>query len=195
VTTTPKTCTCVAKLQVDDCNFAHYLAGSPTAVDGEPMPEDQMRHLLSMTDKLNEKLKVLVSGHKKDDNATAIATMLAFNIQAKEAAQASLKCGYPLVYAPRGPSAPPTCTGAEAAALRPILPTLAGGAVVTAARSSLRCNRVQHFRWCPRRSYSGCSARTATSGGSLRLVRRPGTAASSSAHNERLESRERKLRG
>ena len=80
VTTTPKTCTCVAKLQVDDCNFAHYLAGSPTAVDGEPMPEDQMRHLLSMTDKLNEKLKVLVSGHKKDDNATAIATMLAFNI-------------------------------------------------------------------------------------------------------------------
>jgi hypothetical protein len=135
--------------EVDDCNFAHYLAGSPTAVAGEPMPENQMNRLLSMTDKLNENLKVLVSGHKNDDNATATATMLACNIQAKDAAQASLKCGFPQVYAPRDPPAPPTCTGAEAAALRPVLPTLADGAVVTAVQPSAALSVVprQKLQW------------------------------------------------
>ena len=68
---------------VDDCNFAHCLAGPPTDVPDEPMPKDQMAHLNAMTDELTDKLKVLVSEYKKDDNATA--TMLAFNRQAEAA--------------------------------------------------------------------------------------------------------------
>jgi hypothetical protein len=89
---------------VDDCNFAHYLAGPPTGVPGEQMSKDQMVHLQAMKTELTDKLKVLVSEYKKDNNATA--RMLAFNIQTKAAAEASLKCGCLPVYPPRDPSTP-----------------------------------------------------------------------------------------
>jgi hypothetical protein len=96
------------------------------------MPKDQMAHLHAMTVELNDKLKVLVSEYKKDDNATA--TMLAFNRQAEAASNEGLKCGCPLVYLPRDPSVSSKRSGAEHAALRVVLPTLAGGPVVTAVQ-------------------------------------------------------------
>ena len=117
---------------VDDCNFAHYLTGPPTDVPDEPMPKDQMVHLHAMKAELTHKLEVLVSEYKKDDNATA--TMLAFNRQAEAASKEGLKCGCPPVYQPRDPSVSPKRSGAEHAALRVVLPTLAGGPVVTAVQ-------------------------------------------------------------
>jgi hypothetical protein len=100
-----------------------------------------MVHLQAMQAELTDKLKVLVSEHKKDDSATA--RMLALNIQAEAAAQASLKCGCLPVCPPRDPSAPPTRTGAEGAALHVVLPALAGGAVVTAVQPAVQPAAVQ----------------------------------------------------
>ena len=179
---------------VDDCNFAHYLAGPPADVPDEPMPKYQMVHLQAMKAELTDKLKVLVSEYKKDDNATA--TMLAFNRQAKAASNEGLKCGCPLVYLPRDCTPYPRRV-AEPNAQRCVSYSPRSQAV----RSSLRCNlqrcnlqrcnlqrcnlqryNLQRYNLCnllQLRICSGYSARIARSGGSLCLVRRPGKASSS----------------